>query len=290
MKIKKTMKTKTLLIILGLLFTNITFAQQKVAIYVTGGNDSGINKVLGDKLVEAFVKSGKYTAMERTSSFLAELQKENQNISSANDIELSRLGKQFGVQLVCVAEVSEVFGEKYVSARLIDVENGEVITTSNSGTLPLKTMPDLIALSEKLANELSGKTGKELYAEKEQQEYQTQIDNQNAKIEAENLRKEQERTQAQEELGKSIAEAGYTIASLLGGVIVLENHDKDPFDVFINGKFEITIQGKATIQKQVPRGNYRIEVFEKSGYVLHRQTETFNVRINKGETKICRWD
>ena len=57
-------------------FSLTTMAQQKkVAVYVAG-EQSGISKVLGDQLVAAFAKSGKYIAVERTSSFLAELGRE----------------------------------------------------------------------------------------------------------------------------------------------------------------------------------------------------------------------
>jgi curli biogenesis system outer membrane secretion channel CsgG len=144
-----------MLIIFFMPLLNI-FSQQKVAVYVTGGNDSGLNKVLGDKLVEAFVKSGKYSAIERTNVFLEELSKEHdyQRTGNVKDDELSRLGKQFGVQFVCVAEVSDVFGEKYISARLINVESAEVIMTSNSGDFNIKTMTDLIQISSKLSQEL----------------------------------------------------------------------------------------------------------------------------------------
>lgn len=144
------------------------FAQQKkVAVYVTG-QQSGINKVLGDQLVAAFAKSGKYIAIERTASFLAELGKEQnyQRTGAVDDNELSRLGKQFGVQLVCVADISEVFGEKYVSTRLIDVESAEVVNTSNTNS-KLDSMQELLSVTEKLARELTSKTVQEKAAEYE---------------------------------------------------------------------------------------------------------------------------
>ena len=139
--------------------------QKKVAVYVTG-QQTGINKVLGDQLVAAFAKSGKYIAIERTASFLAELGKEQnyQRTGAVDDNELSRLGKQFGVQLVCVADVSDVFGEKYVSSRLIDVESAEVVNTSNA-TSKLDNMQELLKVTEGLAKELTAKTVQEKAAE-----------------------------------------------------------------------------------------------------------------------------
>jgi|GEM_PF-3438110 len=279
------MRTKKVFLAFALIITNLTFAQQKVAVYVTGGTDAGINKVLGDKLVEAFVKSGNYTAVERTSSFLYELSKEQtqQSTDNAKDSELSRLGRQFGVQLVCVAEVSDVLGEKYVSARLIDVKNTEVLTTSNSGSASIKTMSDLITLSEKLSNDLSGKTGKEQYDDEQLRISQAQ----EAARTAEEMRKKQ---QQQEELGKSITELVNGVATILGGTIVLENHDKDPFYVYLNDKLIGTITGNSTMQQQVPKGYHTIKVVEKSGFTLYQQIETFNVKINKGDTRICKWE
>jgi hypothetical protein len=279
------MKTRKKILAFALLITSLTFAQQKVAVYVTGGTDAGINKVLGDKLVEGFVKSGNYTAVERTSSFLDELSKEQstQNTVNVKDSAFSRLGRQFGVELVCVAEVSEVLGEKYVSARLIDVENAEVLTTSNSDGASIKSMSDLITLSDKLARELSGKTGKEQHADEQQRISQEQ----ESARKAEEMRKKQ---QQQEQLGKTIVAVANGVATMLGGNIVLENHDKDPFYVYFNDKYMFTIPGNSTMQQQVPQGYYTVKVVEKSGYVLYQQVETYNVKIEKGDSRICKWD
>lgn len=71
---------KLLIILLSALSLTAVAQQKKVAVYVTG-QQTGINKVLGDQLVAAFAKSGKYIAIERTASFLAELGKEqNYNV------------------------------------------------------------------------------------------------------------------------------------------------------------------------------------------------------------------
>lgn len=153
---------KKIIIILLSALSLTAFAQQKkVAVYVTG-QQSGINKVLGDQLVAAFAKSGKYIAIERTASFLAELGKEQnyQRTGAVDDNELSRLGKQFGVQLVCVADISEVFGEKYISCRLIDVESAEVANTSSANS-KLDSMQELLAVTDKLAKELTAQTVQE---------------------------------------------------------------------------------------------------------------------------------
>ena len=74
------------------------------------------------------------------------------------------MGKQFGVELVCVAEVSEVFGQKYVSVRLIDVERTAVVRTANA-TSSLEDMNELMRVSENITNDLTGKSASEKAAE-----------------------------------------------------------------------------------------------------------------------------
>ncbi|MDR2836186.1 MAG: hypothetical protein LBV69_08355 [Bacteroidales bacterium] len=293
---------KLIILILALICAGMVFGQtqQKVAVYVTGNQEAGINKILGDQLVSAFVKSGKYTAIERTSSFLTELSKEQsyQRTGNVDDNELSRLGKQFGVQLVCIADVSDVFGEKYVSARLIDVESAEVINTSNASS-PLKTINDLMQVAEKISKELAGKTGKEQVVDNEQalEEARRKIAQENAERQ---IRFEQERATekakiAKEERNKAAKELGESIGNLINtinsGTIQLINKDKDPFYIYIDGKYNTTISGYSTLKIEVPQGNHIVKVEEKSGYTLYKQVETFGpFYIKKGETQSLRWD
>ncbi|MCQ2324485.1 MAG: hypothetical protein MJZ53_06565 [Paludibacteraceae bacterium] len=107
-------------------------ALPKIAVYVTGNDD--INPMLANRLVSTIVGSQKYTAVERSAAFLTELSKEQtyQRSGAVDDDEISRLGKQFGVQFVCVASVADVWGEKYISSRIISVETGNVVTTASA--------------------------------------------------------------------------------------------------------------------------------------------------------------
>ena len=123
---------KLLILLLSVFSLTISAQQKKVAVYVTG--DDPINSIMGDHLVDGIAHDGKYIAVERTASFLNELVKEQsyQQTGAVDDSELSRLGKQFGVDYVCVATPFDVWGEKYISARMIDVERAEVIATSSA--------------------------------------------------------------------------------------------------------------------------------------------------------------
>ncbi len=153
---------KKILIVIFSLLSLTAFAQQKkVAVYVTG-EDAGINKVLGSKLVSAIARSNEYSAIERTESFLAELSKEQnyQRTGAVDDSELSRLGKQFGVQYICVAAVSDAFNEKYLSARLIDVETAQVERTASSSGV-IQSLDGIVSAANSVSNELLTSLGKE---------------------------------------------------------------------------------------------------------------------------------
>lgn len=145
---------KKLFIILLSAFSLTAFAQQKkVAVYVTG--DEVEAKVLGSRLQTDITRSGKYTVIERNATFLAELKKEQsyQRTGAVDDEELSRLGKQFGVSLICVADIFSAFGESYVSARLIDVVSAEVLrTASASGSL--QNLENMMAISSTIVGDL----------------------------------------------------------------------------------------------------------------------------------------
>lgn len=163
---------KLLILLLSAISLTAVAQQKKVAVYVTG-EQSGITKVLGDQLVVAFVKSGKYDAIERTNSFLAELSKEQsyQHSGAVSDNDIARLGVQFGVKYVCVADMSDVFGEKYISARLIDVETAVILNAHNvSGKM--SSMDDCLTMASEIATKLSGKTIAE--QRKEEEELATQ--------------------------------------------------------------------------------------------------------------------
>ena len=152
---------KLLILLLSALSLTVFAQQKKVAVYVTG-QQSGITKVLGDQLVVAFAKSGKYEAIERTNSFLAELSKEQnyQRSGAVHDNDIARLGIQFGVNYVCVADMSDVFGEKYISARLIDVETAVVLNAHHvSGKM--SSMNECLNMASEIADYLSRGTFEE---------------------------------------------------------------------------------------------------------------------------------
>lgn len=152
---------KKLLIILFSVISLTAFAQQrKVAVYVTSSSEAveeATIQIVGSELVAAIVSNDKYSAVERTVEFLNELEKEQnyQRSGNVDDQQISTLGKQFGVDLVCVAIVTPFRDSYYINARLIDVETATVQGIARE-TSSLNTLDEFVQTSEKLASKLVG--------------------------------------------------------------------------------------------------------------------------------------
>ena len=136
--------------------------KKKVAVYMTGDKiDDAYKKVIGSKLVTAITESGRYAAVERTSDFLAAISAENdyQTSGEVRDNQIAALGQKFGVKYVVVADVSEVFDEFFIAARIINVESGLVDRACDVNG-PAESMAQLIELSKKVAQQLMVETPK----------------------------------------------------------------------------------------------------------------------------------
>lgn len=130
--------------------------KKKVAVYITGKDmNESHKKVIGSKLVSAITESGEYAAVERTADFLAALSAENdyQTSGEVRDSQIAALGQKFGVKYVAVADMSEVFDEYFVAARLINVETGMVERAYDTNS-PAESMSQLVDLSKNVATGL----------------------------------------------------------------------------------------------------------------------------------------
>ena len=161
------MKKTLFLLLLLMSVSNIIAQEPTIAVYVIN-NDSdnsetqAIKKVLGDKFVEAIVQSGHFRATERTEEFLAQIRKEREYQRSGNvsDREISKLAQELGAKYLCITDVFEVFGEKYVTAKLIEVEINQIIAKVNS-TGSIKSMDDLVSIANEVTDKLIKETPQE---------------------------------------------------------------------------------------------------------------------------------
>jgi uncharacterized protein (TIGR02145 family) len=136
-----------------------TFAQDlpRIAVYVTGDVPDNDKKALGTKMLATFVNSKRYVGIERSSSFIAEIEKEQekQRSGAIDDSQISALGKQFGVKFVCIADITPAFGEFQVSARIVNVETA-VVAFIGEAFSPLKTPNDLAQVSGQVVSNMFG--------------------------------------------------------------------------------------------------------------------------------------
>jgi hypothetical protein len=130
----------------------------KIAVYVTGDVPDNEKSALGTRMLASLVNSGHYMGIERSGSFLAEIEKEQvkQRSGDIDDGQISELGRQFGVKYVCIAAITPAFGSHQVSARIVDVETAVVVFIGEAAS-PLRTMDDLAEVSDKVVRSMFGK-------------------------------------------------------------------------------------------------------------------------------------
>ena len=156
------MRRLYLLLLFCLLFPALGVQSQdkpKVAVYTTDESDYNIGAFVGDFLINAIVKRGEYIAIERTSQFLSEINKEQsfQRTGAVDDSQISRLGKNMGVQYVCVVKVARVGAQLFMSARLIDVETAEVNSTARPVSFNPDNLQDMESACDDLVASMFGK-------------------------------------------------------------------------------------------------------------------------------------
>jgi len=148
---------KTLIIILTLCAVVSAQSLPRIAVYVTGDVPDNERKALGTRMLASLINSGRYKGIERSNSFLAEVEKEQvkQRSGEIDDSQISALGKQFGVKFVCIADITPAFGAFQVSARIVNVETAEVEFIGDAAS-PLKTMDDLAQVSNQVVQNMFG--------------------------------------------------------------------------------------------------------------------------------------
>jgi uncharacterized protein (TIGR02145 family) len=122
----------------------------KIAGCVYGAEDPSLNKAMTTRLIIALDNTGRYQAAENYKE-LFEQATDSQKSGTVymNARHIKKLGEQFGVDYVCVAEITTVFGEKQVSAYILKVDASGIVAIGASD-VPLKTLADLTSASEQI--------------------------------------------------------------------------------------------------------------------------------------------
>jgi len=146
------MKILTKIAFVAVFGFTLCFAQEapeKLAVYVYGASDAGINKSLGNKLLVAMSQSGEYAEIADPDSFQDEF-----SMSDKGDIaKISQAAKRHGADYVCVVSMNEVLGAYSITARFIKIVGYQVIKTVSTDRA-FKSLEDLTAASNELAHQL----------------------------------------------------------------------------------------------------------------------------------------
>jgi hypothetical protein len=132
------------------------WGQQKVAVYVTGGEEEGLSEFIGAYMVDAITHNSGYTAIERTAEFLKALNSEHeyQRTGTVDDEEIAKLGKQFGIKLICIVKIGKVSDRQFVQARLLEVETAAVRNSTKPFTFSLDDVEDVcVSVANQLLTE-----------------------------------------------------------------------------------------------------------------------------------------
>jgi len=149
------MKKLTLFLTAFTILTVSALAQDlpKIAVYVTGNVSEDEKNALGTVMLSSLINSGRYIGIERSSAFMAEIEKEQttQRSGAIDDSQISELGRQFGVSYICIAAITPAFGSYQVSARIVDVETAVVVHIGQAFS-PLRSAQDLTRVSDEVVN------------------------------------------------------------------------------------------------------------------------------------------
>ena len=152
---------KRLVFFLVVMFSVPLFAQgkQSVAVYMAGEEPlgaMGVHKVLGGELARTISRSVKYSAVDRTEAILTQLSNEHafQRSGAVSDEQIRDIGKQFGVQYLCITDISMLKGGAYyIDVRLVDVVSSEIVRTATMVS-QLRDANEMIQAAQKIASEL----------------------------------------------------------------------------------------------------------------------------------------
>ena len=126
---------KKLALLFMALFCVSAFAQDlpKITVYISGNIRADEKRALETRMLASIFKSGRYRVVDRSEESSNKLATEHikQRDGSVDEEQIKRLGKQYGVDFICIADITQVFNMFQVSVRILDVETMEVVFADN---------------------------------------------------------------------------------------------------------------------------------------------------------------
>jgi len=122
-----------------------------IAVYVTGAASESTSKTLGRMILDALTEDGMYDAAKRSDELVKQFAAEQAKVSSGKitDTQIKNIGKQFGADFVCVADLTSDGKAINISARIVDVKSGKAANMGRT-TTTLEKPDDLKNAVEKL--------------------------------------------------------------------------------------------------------------------------------------------
>ncbi|MDE7388447.1 MAG: SUMF1/EgtB/PvdO family nonheme iron enzyme, partial [Muribaculaceae bacterium] len=136
-------------------------SKKQVAVYVTKSDvEDAVKKIVQSKIISTLTHGSNYRVLERNSEFLEAIQSDRDYGMSGNvkDSQIAAIGKEYGAQFVLVIDISEIFSEIFISARLVNVESG-VITATADELIEDPSSAKLMVAAEKVAKGVAGQGG-----------------------------------------------------------------------------------------------------------------------------------
>jgi hypothetical protein len=141
-------------LLLTLFLSCLAFGQgkSKIAVYLTGTGDAASDKMLSIMLLDAIVKEYPhyFVAIDRNEEFLGQMDKEHVKARSGaiDDSQIVELGKQAGVDYLCIGDVAHAFGSYMLNARINNMKTAQVVASGRGSS---KTLDELETVEDMLS-------------------------------------------------------------------------------------------------------------------------------------------
>ncbi|MDR2578761.1 MAG: penicillin-binding protein activator LpoB [Chitinispirillales bacterium] len=129
-------------VVILLIVCGLAAAQErrKVAVYMAGNEPyelEGIHNILANEIANVISRSEKYSFIDRTEAILEVMAREHsyQRSRAVSNEEIRSLGRQLGVDYVCVGRINVIAsaGNYQLDVRLVNVVTGEARIETESG-------------------------------------------------------------------------------------------------------------------------------------------------------------
>ena len=124
-----------------------------IGVYVNGNIDEGRKNVIHSSITNDLITDGCYDIVERKAEILYAIDEEasHQGSGSVEESQIKSLRNQFASDFLFAVDVTEVYGELFATARIINMETSKV-EASGEASASVNSMTDLKNFAHTLAS------------------------------------------------------------------------------------------------------------------------------------------